>query len=120
MACLHPNDDSAPAISTSITVYTRRYSPHAHTLPISPELHILEDPTRVEVQLPRSSFTAGELVPVYVTIPPPPTGIVVDRGLRLRNVRIELVRAIKVKRGVADEFEFDQEEGTNAHTRGAI
>lgn len=113
MACLHPNDDSAPAVSTSITVYTRRYSPHAHTLPISPELHILEDPTRVEVQLPRSSFTAGELVPVYVTIPPPPTGIVVDRGLRLRNVRIELVRVIKVKRGAADEFEFDQEEGTN-------
>ena len=114
-ACLHPNDESAPIISTSITVYTRRYSPHAHTLPASPETHLLEDPTRVEVQLPRSSFTVGELIPVYVTIPPPPTSIVVDRGLRLRNMRVELIRVIRVRRGVADDvgLKSEQEEDTN-------
>lgn len=114
-ASLHPNDESTPIISRSITVYTRRYTSHAHMLPISPETHRLEDPTRVEIQLPRSSFKVGEPIPVYATIPPPPTSIVVDRGLRLRNMRVELVRVVKIKRGTADDayFELCQEEGVN-------
>lgn len=103
-ASLHPADGRASTISRSITVYTRRYTSHAHTLPISPVTHALDEPTRVEVQIPRSSFKVGEPIPVYVTIPPPSRDIVVDKGLRLRNMRLELVRVIRVKREVADEM----------------
>ncbi|KAJ3561107.1 hypothetical protein NP233_g10398 [Leucocoprinus birnbaumii] len=106
-ASLHPKDESAPILSRSITVYTRRYTSHTHTLLTSPETHRLEDPTRVEVQLPRSTFKVSEPIPVYATIPPPTTSIVVDRGLRLRNMRVELIRVIKIKRRAADDAEFE-------------
>lgn len=90
-------------------MYTRRYTSHAHTLPISAETHILSEPTYVEVQLPRSSFKVGENIPIYIVIPPPLKEIVVDRGLRLRNARVELVRVIKVKRKIADEMDSDSD-----------
>ncbi|KXN89886.1 hypothetical protein AN958_04890 [Leucoagaricus sp. SymC.cos] len=116
-ASLRPVNELAPTISRSITVYTRRYTSHTHTLPISPETHLLEEPTRVEIELPRSSFRVGEPIPVYVIIPPPPKEIVVDRGLRLRNVRVELIRDIKIKR----EFEVrsgDETYGTTEDWTG--
>ncbi|KAF9452625.1 hypothetical protein P691DRAFT_803741 [Macrolepiota fuliginosa MF-IS2] len=110
-ASLHPINGRAPLISRSATVYTRRYSSHAHTLSIVPETHALDVPIRVEVQIPRSSFKVGEPIPVYVTIPPPPKDIVVDRGLRLRNMRLELVRVIKIKREVVDDVGSESDVG---------
>lgn len=104
-AALHPVSDLEPIISRSITVYTRRYTSHSYTLHTSPETHIVTDPTRVEVQLPRSSFKVGETVPIYLTIPPPPKEIVVDKGLRLRNTRAEIVRVIEVKRKATDAID---------------
>lgn len=99
-ATLYPMDPLLPALSKSLTVHTRRYSGHAHTIPVSPELHSLDDPTRVEVEVPRTTFKAGESIPVYITIPPPMRELVVNRCLRLRNVRAELVRLVEVKQGV--------------------
>lgn len=102
-ATLHPSDLHLPPYSKTLTVHTRRYISHSHVVPVHPETYTLEDPTRVEVQVPRITFVAGETIPVYVTVPPPVKELVVDRALRLRNVRVELTRIVKVEKGDADE-----------------
>ncbi|KAJ7225716.1 hypothetical protein GGX14DRAFT_531419 [Mycena pura] len=106
-ATLHPLDASLPAVSKSIVVHTKRYTAHSHSLPVSPETHSIDEPTRVEVQIPRTTFIAGEAVPLYVTVPPPPRELVVDQGLRLRNVRVELLRIVQVNH---DECKLGREE----------
>lgn len=102
-ATFHPFDSTLPCFSRSLMIHTRRYSRHNVPLLISPETHVLDDPTRIEVQIPRATFFAGETVPLYVTVPPPERKTVVDHGLRLRNVRAELVREVKVIRDSADD-----------------
>src|SRR6202034_2179980 len=77
--------------------------PHLHTTAICPETHTVDDPTRIEVQLPRTVFKVGEPVPIYVTIPPPTREVVVDQVLKLRNIKAELVRIVKVKQGMSDD-----------------
>lgn len=97
-ATLYPVDSHLSPLSKSLIVHTRRYTSHSYTLPSSPQTYSLDDPTRVQVQVPRNTFTSGELIPLYVTVPPPTRETVVHYGLRLRNVRAELVRVVKVKR----------------------
>ncbi|KAJ7900138.1 hypothetical protein B0H14DRAFT_3080514 [Mycena olivaceomarginata] len=111
-ATLHPLDASAHPVSKSLVVHTRRYTAHSHSLVISPETHTLDEPTRVEVQVPRTTFIAGEVVPLYVTVPPPPRELVVDQGLRLRNVRVELLRVVEVNHD-EDKTNF-YEEGSSS------
>lgn len=103
---LHPIDGTE-AISKSLIVYTRRFMSHSDTLPASPETHSLEYPTHVSVQLPRSTFTSREPILLYVTVPPPARETVVDRGLRLRNIRAELIRVVKVKREHLEDNDED-------------
>ena len=104
------------SFSKSIVVQPRRYTAHALTLRPSPVTKKLDSPTPVEVQIPRTKFQAGEWIPVYVTIPPPKRELVVEQGIRLRSIRAELVRVIKVKDQEASEpssgfdFETDSEE----------
>ncbi|KAG6901909.1 hypothetical protein C0995_006747 [Termitomyces sp. Mi166 len=100
-ATLHPLDPMFSPHSKTLIVHTRRYISHSHVVPVHPETYILDDPTRVEVQVPRITFVAGETIPVYVTVPPPAKELVLDQGLRLRNVRVELVRMVKVRKGDA-------------------
>lgn len=83
-ATLHPLDASVSAVSKTLVVHTRRYTAHSHSLVVSPETHSLEEPTRVEVEVPRTTFKAGEIVPLYVTVPPPPRELVLDQGSTLR------------------------------------
>ncbi|TEB39232.1 hypothetical protein FA13DRAFT_1620437 [Coprinellus micaceus] len=112
-ALVHPVDHSQHSLRKSLTVYTRRYTSPSSLIATSPEVFSFEEPTRVEVQVPRTSFTSGEDVPLYVTIPPPKRELVVDRGLRLRNVQVELIRIIKVKRENEEDSsntEFNAEE----------
>lgn len=106
-ASLYPVDGRLPVLSKSLTVHTRRYSSHASPLPSSPEVHSIDNPTHVEVQLPRNTFTSGESIPLYVTVPPPSRETVVDKGLRLRNVRTELVRVVKVRREHTEDSDAD-------------
>ncbi|KAF8167955.1 hypothetical protein B0H34DRAFT_645496 [Crassisporium funariophilum] len=108
-ATLHPANEHSPTLSKSLTIHTRRYSSHSCTLPTSPETHSLGDPTPVEVQLPRNTFTSGEAIPLYVTVPPPSRETVVYQGLRLRNVRAELVRVVKVRREHFENSETDSD-----------
>jgi len=108
-ATLHPSDRLLPSLSKTLTVHTRRYTSHSHSLAISPETHSLDDPTRVEVELPRTTFKAGEAIPIYVIVPPPRRELVLDQGLRLRNVRAELVRVVKVKREDGEDEISDSE-----------
>ncbi|KAF8641049.1 hypothetical protein AX17_000693 [Amanita inopinata Kibby_2008] len=110
-ATLHPSNKSYSPCSKSIVVHTRRYISHVHSLFTSPEKFVLDNPTRVEVEVPRTTFKVGEPIPVYITVPPPSRELVVNEGLRLRNVRTELVRVIKVKGddGHYDESELDED-----------
>lgn len=100
-ATVHPVDASRESLSHTVVVHTRRYTTHTHTLSIAPETESISDPTRVEVQVPRTTFRAGEAIPLYLTVPSPRRGLVVDEGIRLRNVRAELVRALSVNQGAA-------------------
>ncbi|KAK7058830.1 hypothetical protein VNI00_001454 [Paramarasmius palmivorus] len=106
-ATLYPTDPSRDPLSKSLAVHTKRYTSHEHTLLTSPETYRLTEPTPVEVQVPRASFKSGEPIPVYVKIPPPRRELVVDEGLRLRNVKAELVRVIRVRRN-EEETAFDE------------
>ncbi|KAF4623072.1 hypothetical protein D9613_001935 [Agrocybe pediades] len=106
-ATIHPLNESTPKLAKSLTVHTRRYSSHASTLTSSPEIHELQDPTRVTVQVPRDTFTSGEAIPLYVVVPPPSRETVVEKGLRLRNIRAELVRVVKVKRESLEDGDVD-------------
>lgn len=107
VATLHPSDPALQPLSKSLAVHTRRYTSHTHTLDIAPETHSLDDPTRVEVVVPRSTFKVGEPIPIYVTIPPPRTELVIEQGLRLRNIRAEVIRVIKVQREDGDNDSAD-------------
>lgn len=96
-ATLHPADPTFPPMSRELLVHTRRYTSHTHTVAISPEKHVIHHPVRVEAEIPKSTFIAGEPIPVYVTVPPPPHQLVLEGGLRLRNVKMELLRVVEVK-----------------------
>ncbi|KAG1716560.1 hypothetical protein ID866_612 [Astraeus odoratus] len=96
IATLHPVDPSSPVVSKEVVVHTRRSTSHTHTVEILPETHILDEPVRVEVEIPRSTFVVGEPIPVYITVPPPNSELVLEEGLRLRNVKVELVRLVEV------------------------
>ncbi|KAJ7293384.1 hypothetical protein C8J57DRAFT_24612 [Mycena rebaudengoi] len=115
-ATLHPSDASLLSVSKSLVVHTRRYTAHSHSLMVSPETHTLDEPTRVEVQVPRTTFKAGEVVPVYITVPPPPRELVVDQGLRLRNVRAELLRIVEVNRDEGDTAYEERASGSGPST----
>ena len=109
-ATLHPADRHAAPMTKSLVVHTRRYTARTHSIPQAPETHSFEDPTRVEVQLPRDTFTSAEVIPLYITVPPPTREVVIDRGLRLRNIRAELVRVIKVKREHYGDSDSDSDD----------
>jgi neural Wiskott-Aldrich syndrome protein len=97
-ATLHPSGPAVPPIKKTMAVQTKRFVSHSYTPAIHPETHSLDDPTRVEVQIPRTTFKAGEEIPLYVTVPPPQRNLVLEQGLRLRNIKAELVRFVQVKR----------------------
>ncbi|KAF8140116.1 hypothetical protein EV363DRAFT_328600 [Boletus edulis] len=96
-ATLHPVDPTLPPITRELLVHTRRYTSHTHTVAISPEKHVVHHPVRVEAEIPKSTFFAGEPIPVYVTVPSPPRQLVLEGGLRLRNIKTELLRIVKLK-----------------------
>ncbi|KAH8100629.1 hypothetical protein BXZ70DRAFT_1000326 [Cristinia sonorae] len=96
-ATLYPLDISLPVLSKSQFIHTRRYTSHTYVPDTSPETEVIDEPTRVEVQLPRTTFKAGEAIPLYLTVPVPSRELVTERGIRLRNIRAELVRVVKAK-----------------------
>ncbi|KAI0724437.1 hypothetical protein C8T65DRAFT_563579 [Cerioporus squamosus] len=104
-ANIWPLEADAPPLSRSFLVHTRRYTSHTHNLHPAPETWTIEEPSKVEVQLPRTTYKAGEPIPIYFTVPTPSPDLVVEQGLRLRNLRAELVRTVTVKR---DEGEDDE------------
>ncbi|KAL4064960.1 hypothetical protein V8B97DRAFT_1196035 [Scleroderma yunnanense] len=95
-ATLHPADPATPVVSKDVVVHTRRFTSHTHTVEILPETHVLDEPVRVEAEVPRSTFVVGEPIPVYITIPPPNCELVMDDGFRLRNVKVELMQVTEV------------------------
>ncbi|KAH9044742.1 hypothetical protein EDB85DRAFT_2138265 [Lactarius pseudohatsudake] len=108
-ATLHPFDDTAQPFSKELTVHTRRFISHTRSIPVSPVTRTLDHPSRVEVELPRTTYTCVEPVPIYVTVPPPPRELVVEGGLRLRNIKAELIRIVRV----ADGTESDESESVD-------
>ena len=100
-ATLYPRDTASLPISRTLTVHTKRYTAHTYILLATPEVFSFDRPSRVEVQVPRTTFQVGEPIPVYVTVPPPPREVVTNEGWRLRNIRVELVRFVKTR----DDFD---------------
>jgi len=81
----------------SLPAEISRYSHSGEqSVPITPSSTSAGSPTRIEVQVPRTTYLVGDVIPVYVTIPVPTTHTVIDEGLRLRSVRAELVRSVQV------------------------
>ena len=115
-ATLHPTDPDKLPISKATVIHTRRYTSHSNNLEIVPENHTLNGPTRVEVEIPRASFKAGEPIPLYVKVPPPRRELVVDEGLRLRNIRTELIRVVQVKREGDNDDELDKSDAEAEET----
>jgi neural Wiskott-Aldrich syndrome protein len=102
-ATLHPLDQVAQPFSKTLTVHTRRFISHANSISVSPITRSLDNPSRVQVEIPRTTFTCVEPVPIYVTIPPPRRELVVEEGLRLRNIKAELIRIVHVADGTEAE-----------------
>ncbi|TFY72887.1 hypothetical protein EVG20_g112, partial [Dentipellis fragilis] len=102
-ATLYPAESTSPPLTKTLVVHTRRFISHTDTLGIAPITRRIDSPTRVEVEVPRTTFTSVEPVPIYVTIPSPPRELVVDQGLRLRNVKAELVRIVRVRREESED-----------------
>ncbi|KAG8775090.1 hypothetical protein FRC12_001671 [Ceratobasidium sp. 428] len=92
-----------PPITKTVEIHTRRYttvtSPY---LPVAPRRIALDTPTPVTAEIPRTVFRSGEPIPIYWEIPPADTSTV-QRGLRLRNLRAELVRLIRLDNGDSEE-----------------
>ncbi len=95
-ATLHPFDESPQPFSKTLTVHTRRFISHTCSIPVSPVTRIIDNPSPVQVEIPRTTFTCVEPVPIYVTVPPPRRELVVEEGLRLRNIKAELIRIVHV------------------------
>ena len=97
MATLYPTHSTRQSTTVTQPADISRYSPSdEQAVPIAPTLTSTDSPTRIEVQIPRTTYHVGDVIPVYVTIPVPATHTVVDQGLRLRSVRAELVRSVQV------------------------
>lgn len=85
------------SVKESTQVQILRYSSSGgnSALPNDPVSTLIDLPSSVTIQLPRSIFHVGEPIPIYATIPPPSDSSV-SSGLRLRNVMAELVRVVQV------------------------
>ncbi|KAI0348645.1 hypothetical protein BDW22DRAFT_112109 [Trametopsis cervina] len=118
-ATLHPVDASQQGISHTVAVHTRRYTSHTHTLSVMPEVRNFDDPTRVEVEVPRTTFRSGEAIPLYLTIPPPRRELVLDEGIRLRNVRAEFIRVVTSHQGQADTPPIEESSAPQASSSAA-
>lgn len=117
-ATLHPSEPGAASVSTTVVLHTRRYASHPDVLQPTPETQRLTVPTPLEVQVPRTTFRAGEPIPLYLTVPPPRRELVLDEGLRLRNVRAELVRVVRLHARDADARSASAAERTaDAHAQ---
>ena len=126
-ATLHPFDEAAQPFSKELTVHTRRFISHSYSIPVSPITRAFDNPSRVQVEIPRTTFTCVEPVPIYVTVPPPRRELVVEQGLRLRNIKAELIRIVRVADGtetdendsvdvdVPSDIGDDSEEDENGH-----
>ncbi|TBU49633.1 hypothetical protein BD309DRAFT_909167 [Dichomitus squalens] len=113
-----PAAEDADPLRRSLVIHTRRYTSHTHDLHPVPETRVITEPSRVEVQLPRTTFKAGEQIPVYITVPTPSADFVVEQGQRLRNLRAELVRVINVKKNESEEGELDEDDFENGSENG--
>ncbi|KAG8933027.1 hypothetical protein FRC03_008646 [Tulasnella sp. 419] len=95
-ATLYPIDKSKPPIVSSAPVQIRRFTTAlSPQIIVAPRTLTFESPTRLSIQLPRAIFRVGEPIPVYVTVPPPQRSVL-ESDLRLRNLKAELVRVVKV------------------------
>jgi neural Wiskott-Aldrich syndrome protein len=103
VATLYPTHSIGRSIITSQPADILRYSPSDEpAVSVTPILTSTDSPTRIEVQVPRTTYHLGDVFPIYVTVPVPTTHAVVDEGLRLRSIRAELVRSVHVLGRVQD------------------
>ncbi|EJD47822.1 hypothetical protein AURDEDRAFT_151297 [Auricularia subglabra TFB-10046 SS5] len=100
-ATLHSSDGQR-TLSKTVLAHTRRYASPAE-LPVIPENRSVDAPARVDAQIPRVAWRAGQAIPVYVTVPPPSPALVLSEGIRLRNIRAELVQIVRIPRSTGPD-----------------
>ncbi|KAI0961437.1 hypothetical protein AcV7_000537 [Taiwanofungus camphoratus] len=116
--------NGSPVLSRSLTVHTRRYTSHPYISNTAPEVRVLDEPTRIEFQVPRTTFRNGEPLPIYITVPAPRRELVLEQGLRLRNIRAEMVRFVKVRKeddgnvNFGSDFDFELLSEASEHPSG--
>lgn len=95
MATLTPRSGEPVIISTEVQVlrYTTPDSSDSG-LSLDPVTVTIDSPSLTTVQIPRAVYRVGEAIPLYITIPPPDRSSV-TAGLRLRNVKAELIRDVQ-------------------------
>jgi hypothetical protein len=91
-----------PALKCATAVFPVWHSPAQLVLPPAPQTVHSDVPTAVSAEVLCMAFFAGERVPVYVRVLPPAGALVVAEGLCLRNMRVKIVRTIRVL-GPADD-----------------
>jgi len=93
-AVLKPATPVDPLIQSYVVVHTRRYVARSPPPPLCTETLSISDPVVIEIQLPRRTFHSGEIIPVYITVPPVGQGFGESSGLTLRNVSSQLRRVV--------------------------
>ena len=82
----------------------RRFISHAYSIPISPIKCAFNNPSRVQVKIPKMMFTCVKPVPIYMMVPPSCRELIVEQGLRLWNIKAKLIRIVHS----ADRTEADE------------
>ncbi|EJU01983.1 hypothetical protein DACRYDRAFT_116381 [Dacryopinax primogenitus] len=115
IVALLPTDPLCASFERKIPIHLRRYSTaSAPLLPTLPYELKLADPVPFRIQLPRLEFRVGEPIPVYITIPPPDRQHLNRIGLRLRNIKAELVRVV----ALIDDEDATTPKGEQGNSRG--
>lgn len=94
-AILYPQTGLPIRESTDVQILRYSSGDNESDLPIDPVTTTVDTPSPTTIQLPRTIFHVGEPIPLYITIPPPDSSAI-SSGLRLRNVKAELVREVQV------------------------
>ncbi len=110
-----------PPLQKSITVHSRRYSQRSGAPLVTPEAYTIADPAEIRVELPRRTFYAGEVIPLYVTVPPLDRSVLERKDLVLRNITAELRRSVtastnKAAPATLNESEAESSQVTSSST----
>ena len=94
-AKLYPQTGELVKESTEVLILRYSSIEGLSNIAVDPVTTTVDAPSPATIQLPGTIFHVGDPIPIYITIPPPDPSSITS-GLRLRNVKAELVREVQV------------------------